>query len=47
MKVAVICANGIIKFYNSDGSRCENHPSGFYRPKFLNQLKKDFIVKID
>jgi hypothetical protein len=44
-EIAIICPNGIIKFYNSDGTRKENHPTGFYNPKYLNQLKKEFIVK--
>ena len=45
MDIAVICPNGFIKFYNSDGTRKTEHPTGFYNPKNLEQLKKYFIVK--
>ncbi len=42
--IAKICPNGLIKFYNPDGSRNLNHPTGFYFPRNLNALKKDYIV---
>jgi hypothetical protein len=43
--IAVICPNGIIKFYKSDGTVNSNHPTGFYNSKHLEALKKDFTVK--
>lgn len=44
-QIAVICPNGIVKFYNMDGSRNENHPSGFYNSKDLDFYKKNYIVR--
>ena len=43
--IAIICPNGMIRFYNSDGTRKDEHPTGFYNPKHLKHLKKDFLVK--
>lgn len=43
--IAVLCWNGIVKFYNLDGTRKSDHPSGFYRPEDIKKLEKDYIVK--
>jgi len=43
--IVVLCPNGIVKFYNSDGTRKTEHSSSFYRPEDIDKLKKDFIVK--
>lgn len=42
--IAKICANGMIKFYNHDGSRNKNHSLGFYNPKNLKDLKENYNV---
>jgi hypothetical protein len=44
-EIAVICPNGIVKFYRTDGTRNSEHPDSFYRPEDIEKLKKDFIVK--
>ena len=36
---------GIVKFYNTDGSRNMNHPDGFYHPRDLYFYKQNYIVK--
>jgi hypothetical protein len=43
--IVVLCPNGIVKFYNSDGTRKTEHSSSFYRTEDIDKLKKDFIVK--
>ena len=43
--IAVICPNGMVKFYNMDGSRNENCPSGFYNSKDLEFYKENYIVR--
>lgn len=43
--IVVLCQNGIVKFYYSDGTRNLEHPESFYRPEDIEKLKKDFIVK--
>lgn len=42
--IAKICLNGMVKFYNSDGSRNNNHPTGFYNSKDLIFYKKNYQV---
>ena len=41
---AKICNNGIVKFFNTDGSRNTQHPSGFYNSKDLNWYKENYNV---
>jgi len=43
--IVVLCPNGIVKFYHSDGTRNLEHPASFYRPEDIEKLKKYFIVK--
>lgn len=43
--IAVICSSGMVKFYNIDGSRNENHSIGFYNSKDLSFYKKNYIVR--
>lgn len=43
--IVVLCQNGIIKFYHSDGTRKLEHPSSFYKAEDIEKLKKDFTVK--
>jgi hypothetical protein len=43
--IAVICFNKIIKFYNPDGTRKKEHPTGFFfNQKDLEELKKTHTV---
>jgi hypothetical protein len=42
--IAIICPNGLVKFYHRDGTRNDQHPTGFYRPDCLAELKKDYRV---
>jgi hypothetical protein len=39
-----LCPNGMIKFYNTDGTRNEKHPIGFYRQSDIKFLKQDYEV---
>jgi len=42
MKTAKILKNGLIKFYDSNGKRIEEHPIGFfYGSQQINQLIAD------
>lgn len=43
--IAVINPNGIVKFYNLDGSRNIKHSDGFYNSRDLDFYKKNYIVK--
>ena len=44
-QIAVICPNGIVKFYNLDGTRCKQHPSAHYNSRDLDFYKENYIVK--
>ena len=44
-EIAVICPNGIVKFYRADGTRNSEYPESFYRPEDIKKLEKNFIVK--
>ena len=45
-QIAVISKfTGIVKFYNSDGSRNKEHSDGFYNSRDLDFYKKNYIVK--
>lgn len=41
----IICKNSIVKFYNIDGGRNMDHPTGFYNSNDLEFYKKNYIVK--
>lgn len=43
--IVVINSNGIVKFFNIDGSRNSEHPTGFYHSKDLEFYKQNYIVK--
>lgn len=42
--IAILCPNGIMKIFNPDGSRNENHPTGFWHESQLAEIKKDFKI---
>lgn len=44
LPIAVICKNGIIKFYNADGTRNTDHATGFYNAKDLVFYTKNYRV---
>lgn len=44
--IAVISTfTNMVKFYNPDGSRQEEHPTGFYNSRDLDFYKENYIVK--
>lgn len=45
-KIAVVNRfTKMVKFYNTDGSRDEEHPTGFYNSKDLGFYKESFTLK--
>lgn len=41
-KFAKILKNGLVKFFNPDGSRCKDHPIGFATD--VNFLKQNYLI---
>lgn len=41
---AKIGSNGLVHFYNTDGTRNEEHPTGFYNSKNLEFYKQNYNI---